>query len=405
LAELLLFTEKFPYQGGEVFLKAEIPHLAQHFEKIWIFPSQVSENQIFNLPDNVKVIAPQWPAETHTRRILSRYFLLILGYFVYEFFFSKHRFKYLTQFKWNFYRLIGLIQEAEAIGVEMKNIYKQDSICYTYWFNEQTSRLLLLKKMGMPNLRVISRVHLYDFEEEFNGRGYLPFRRFEMKNIDKVVPISEYARTYLNQRFALRDKITEVHRLGVPEAPFNLGGSGGTFILVSCSALSWYKRPELLVDVIAALELPVNWIHFGDGPMLEQFMARVQNLPSHIKLDYRGRVSNEEIIQFYRENPVDALLNVSIYEGIPYSMMEAIASGIPIIGCNVCGVPEIVTEQTGLLLPAVPEPKKTAIQITEFLSNKSRNLSFRQGVIAFGKQFYQAESNYSKFIQTELCLE
>jgi glycosyltransferase involved in cell wall biosynthesis len=96
---------------------------------------------------------------------------------------------------------------------------------------------------------------------------------------------------------------------------------------------------------------------------------------------------------------------VSIYEGIPYSMMEAIASGIPIIGCNVCGVPEIVTEQTGLLLPAVPEPKKTAIQITEFLSNKSRNLSFRQGVIAFGKQFYQAESNYSKFIQTELCLE
>lgn len=403
MAELLLFTEKFPYQGGEVFLKAEIPYLAQHFEKVWIFPSQVSENQIFDLPDNVKVIAPQWPAETHTRRILSRHLLLILGYFTYEFLFSKHRIKYLSQFKWNFYRLIGLIEDADSLKAKLKDNFKPDIICYTYWFNEQTSRLLLLKKMGMPNLRIISRVHLYDFEEEFNGRGYLPFRRVEMRNIDKVVPISDYARAYLNQRFSLPDKITEVHRLGVPEAPLNPGGIGDPYILVSCSALSWYKRPELLVDVIAALDVPVHWIHFGDGPMLESFMAKAQNLPPHIKLDYRGRVGNEVIMQFYRENPVDALLNVSIYEGIPYSMMEAISAGIPIIGCNVCGVPEIVTEQTGMLLTAVPEPKQTALLMTEFLRTQSSNLSFREGVKAYWKQQYLAEINYSEFIQTHLC--
>lgn len=405
LAELLLFTEKFPYQGGEVFLKAEIPFLARSFEKVWIFPSQVSENQAFDLPDNVRVMAPKWPAQTHTRNILTRYFLLILRYFTYEFLFSRHRIKYLYQFKWNFYRLIGLIQESEALGAEMKHIYKPDSFCYTYWFNEQTSRLLLLKKMGMPNLKVISRVHLYDFEEEFNGRGYLPFRRVEMRNIDKVVPISDYARAYLNQRFTLPDKITEVHRLGVPEAPLNPGGTVETFILVSCSALSWYKRPELLVDVIAALDFSVHWIHFGDGPMLEQFMAKAKQLPAHIQLDYRGRVGNEEIMQFYRENPVDALLNVSIYEGIPYSMMEAVSAGIPIIGCKVCGVPEIVTEQTGLLLPAVEQPKQMTLLVSEFLTSQSRNHSFRQGVKAFGKQFYDAETNYSEFIQIQLCAE
>lgn len=400
MAELLLFTEKFPYQGGEVFLKAEIPFLARSFEKVWIFPSQASENQAFDLPDNVKVIAPQWPAETHTRRILTRYFLLILRYFTYEFLFSKHRIKYLYQFKWNFYRLVGLIQEAEVLGAQMKDIYKPDSKCYTYWFNEQTSRLLLLKKMGMPSLKVKSRVHLYDFEEEFNGRGYLPFRRVEMRNIDKVLPISEYARTYLNKRFALPEKITEVNRLGVPEAQLNPGGTGETFIVVSCSALSWYKRPELLVDVIAELDVPVHWIHFGDGPMLEAFNAKAEKLPAHIYLDYRGRVSNEVIMQFYRENPVDALLNVSIYEGIPYSMMEAISAGIPIIGCNVCGVPEIVTEETGLLLPGVPEPVQSALQLKEFLTIRCRNRSFRVSVKDYWKQHYRASENFSGFIQS-----
>ena len=405
MAELLLFTEKFPYEGGEVFLKAEIPFLARSFEKVSIFPSQISEKRAFDIPDNVEVITPQWPTQTHTRRIVFKHFLLILRYFGYEFLFSKHRIKYLNQFKWNFYRLIGLVQEAEVLLDSMKGNCKKDSVCYTYWFNDQTSRLLLLKKMGIPNLKIISRVHLYDFEEEFNGRGYLPFRHKEMRNIDKVVPISTYARTYLNKRFALPDQITEVQRLGVPDAPFNPGGTGESYVLVSCSSLSWYKRPELLVDVMAALEVPIRWIHFGDGPMLEAFMAKTNNLPSHITLDYRGRVSNEAIIEFYRNHPVDALLNVSIYEGIPYSMMEAIASGIPVIGCNVCGVPEIVTEETGLLLPAAEEPKQMALRVSEFLRSQSRNHSFRQGVKAFGKQFYDAEMNYSEFIQTQLCAE
>ena len=398
MAELLLFTEKFPYEGGEVFLKAEIPFLARSFEKVRIFPSQVSEKRAFDIPDNVEVVNPQWPTQTHTRRIVSKHFLLILRYFGYEFLFSKHRIKYLTQFKWNFYRLIGLVQAAEVLLDSMKGICKTDSVCYSYWFNDQTSRLLLLKKMGMPNLKIISRVHLYDFEEEFNGRGYLPFRHKEMRNIDKVVPISTYARTYLHKRFALPDQITEVHRLGVPDAPFNPGGTGEPYVLVTCSALSWYKRPELLVDVIAALEVPVHWIHFGDGPMLESFMAKAQNLPSHITLDFRGRVSNEAIIEFYRNHPVDALLNVSIYEGIPYSMMEAVASGIPVIGCNICGVPEIVTEETGLLLPAIADSVKSATSITQFLVEKSRDEPYRSGIKAFWAANYQAEKNYSEFI-------
>lgn len=399
MAELLLFTEKFPYEGGEVFLKAEIPYLARQFEKVSIFPSQFSEKRAFDIPENVEVVDLQWPTQTRPRSLFFKHFFVILGYFGYEFLFSKHRIKYLTQCKWNLYRLMGLIQEAEVLRDKIKDIFKTDGVCYTYWFNEQTSRLLLLKKMGMPNFKIISRVHLYDFEEEFNGRGYLPFRHMEMRNIDKVVPISTYARTYLNKRFDLPDTITEVNRLGVPDETFNAGGTGETYVLVSCSSLSWYKRPELLVDVMAALEVPIRWIHFGDGPMLESFMAKAQNLPSHITLDYRGRVSNEAIIEFYRNHPVDALLNVSIYEGIPYSMMEAIASGIPIIGCDVCGVPEIVTEQTGLLLPAVEEAKQMAHQITEFLTSQSRNRAFRQGVKSFWERNYTATDNYSRFIQ------
>jgi hypothetical protein len=41
--------------------------------------------------------------------------------------------------------------------------------------------------MGMKE-KFVSRVHLYDFEEEFSGRGYLPFRDMEMKQYIKCFP-------------------------------------------------------------------------------------------------------------------------------------------------------------------------------------------------------------------------
>jgi colanic acid/amylovoran biosynthesis glycosyltransferase len=120
---------------------------------------------------------------------------------------------------------------------------------------------------------------------------------------------------------------------------------------------------------------------------------------------FMGYVPNAEILTYYREQKVDALINMSELEGIPMSMMEAVASGIPVIGCNVCGVPEIVTEETGLLLPALSAPGQTGILVTEFLNTKSRNRNFREGVKTYGKQFYQAETNYSAFVQNQLCAE
>ena len=76
MAELLLFTEKFPYEGGEVFLKAEIPFLARHFEKVKIFPSKVSEKQAFYIPDNVEVVNPQWPTQTRPRSMFFKHFFV-----------------------------------------------------------------------------------------------------------------------------------------------------------------------------------------------------------------------------------------------------------------------------------------------------------------------------------------
>lgn len=71
-----------------------------------------------------------------------------------------------------------------------------------------------------------------------------------------------------------------------------------------------------------------------------------------------GNVPNELFIQFLKNNAISFFINVSTREGIPVSMMEAISCSIPLIGTDVCGVPEIVTRDTGFLIPVDFEPKK-----------------------------------------------
>jgi glycosyltransferase involved in cell wall biosynthesis len=400
---LVLLTEKFPYEGGEVFLRAELPYLSDYFQKIIIIPSVPGKKMELELPPNMEVLPLPSPENNSLRYSLRDYGNIILRLFATEFIFSPKRIKYLIQFKWNLYRLVGLLKEAEVLLKLLKTaLSDEQTIVYSYWFNEQASRAVLVKLMGY-RFKLITRVHLYDFEDEFNGRGYLPFRYSEWKKVDGVVPISFYAHNYLSRQFGKDRKLQEVSRLGVsPAASINQGGTGSRFTIVSCSVLSWYKRPQLLVDVISKLQVPVKWVHFGGGALETEFLEATNKLPAHTEFEFRGQVPNEYVLQFYKENGVDLFINVSEYEGIPYSMMEAIATGIPLVGCNVCGVPEIVTDQTGVLLPKEVEPETAAIKIVQFLKDKARDRDFRLGVQQFQQQFFNAEGNYKKFIETNL---
>ncbi len=377
-------------------METEIQMLAMEFQKVYIVPLHFGDKFSCELPLNTEIIRP---SETNGK--FSKIFLLklLFQYFFKELVFSRHRFKYLFNIGWCYNYLAGLVKDVNCLVISLKDLLTQkDVVFYSYWFNEHVSRAIVLKLMGY-RFRLITRVHLYDFEEEFNGRGYLPFRYSEWQKVDAVVPISSYAHNYLRRQFGKDRKLKEVSRLGVsPTTSLNRGGTGSRFTIVSCSILSWYKRPQLLVEIVSNLRISVKWVHFGGGMLEPEFLEAAKKLPANVEFEYRGQVPNAEILRFYNGNGVDLFINVSEYEGIPYSMMEAIAAGIPLVGCDVCGVPEIVMEQTGLLLPNAVKAETAAKKIETFLIEKSRDFDFRKQIVQFWSENYSAEVNYRSFV-------
>ncbi len=94
----------------------------------------------------------------------------------------------------------------------------------------------------------------------------------------------------------------------------------------------------------------------GDGPLLAELRAQVDRAGLNDRVHFLGRRTRDEIATLLRES--DILVAPSIpttsgrREGIPVVLMEAMASGLAVVGSNISGIPELVEhEVNGCLCP------------------------------------------------------
>lgn len=393
--ELILFTSHFPYLGGEAFLHHEFPFLCKKFSKITIVPATEHSGPKVNLPENVAVYFLPHHNNKPLKALLIKYGWIICKWFVTEFFKSPHRLKYITEFKWNWNRLIGLLQEAENWPISWNT---ENRLMYSYWFNEAATIMAVQKEKGWKN-RTIVRAHGYDYDEGQQSRGYHPFRYSELKGIDHIYQISQYGLRYMRKIFGNKPKIS-VNYLGVKKQ-LKLGpvGASDIYTIVSCSHFYPVKRLHLIPQILKNLNINYQWIHIGDSYQSPQIIEATGHVLKSGSYDFRGWMNNESIIEMYKTTPVDLFINVSELEGIPVAMMEAASFGIPILGTNTCGVPEIVDANTGLLVDIDFDPKEVAKEVESFLSTKARNIEMRNKIAEAFCQKFEAEKNFTAFAE------
>lgn len=99
----------------------------------------------------------------------------------------------------------------------------------------------------------------------------------------------------------------------------------------------------------------------GSGPEASKLKALAEHLSLSNAIKFTGRLEPQAMANLYRE--ADIALNPSLVDNMPNSVLEALASGIPVVSTNVGGVPYIVRDgETTLLVPAhSPEAMASAI--------------------------------------------
>jgi glycosyltransferase involved in cell wall biosynthesis len=122
--------------------------------------------------------------------------------------------------------------------------------------------------------------------------------------------------------------------------------------------------PEAHLDIVGTESKPGYFKYLKD--LCEQ---------NHLKnVDFKGFLPASEISELLNEASVFVL--PSRTEGMPVVVMEAMASGLPVVSTNVCGIPELVVDgETGFLVNP-EDPKKTGEKIIILLGDKKLRTKF-----------------------------
>jgi glycosyltransferase involved in cell wall biosynthesis len=152
----------------------------------------------------------------------------------------------------------------------------------------------------------------------------------------------------------------------------------GELQVLSVGRIDREKNPLLLAEIMAdirAVEPRWRLAVCGEGPMLDQLSAKISQLGLAEAVDARGYVPVDGgLLDLYRRSHV--FLHVSLTEGMPQVLLEAFASGVPVVATAVGGVPQ-ATGGAALLIP--PDDSAAAVRallaIGEDLELRSRMIS------------------------------
>jgi len=188
--------------------------------------------------------------------------------------------------------------------------------------------------------------------------------REKVADASSVIGISDYNRTLIleecGQQYA--SKVHVIH-CGVDTSKFTARSSPtdfdqgiGPMKLLCIGTLHEVKGQTYLLQACAKLRdrsFDVQCHFVGGGPDMDALKQQCRELGIEEHVVFWGPRTRDEIIDHLAG--ADALVTPSVLtqsgqrEGIPVVLMEAMASGVPCIGSNLSGIPELLGGECGLL--------------------------------------------------------
>ncbi len=155
-------------------------------------------------------------------------------------------------------------------------------------------------------------------------------------------------------------------------------GRTGPVRLFFVGRLTTQKGVDVLLDALARPELrDLSWRLdlAGMGPLQKDFEAQAARLGLADQVRFMGWRDRDEVNRLYKES--DVLVFPSRYEGMSNVVLEALASGLPILGTRIAGTEQIVEDGENGYLVEVDDREALADRIRRVVED--RDLRLRLG--------------------------
>jgi glycosyltransferase involved in cell wall biosynthesis len=215
-------------------------------------------------------------------------------------------------------------------------------------------------RIQFPETAIIDCVHA---EGRYWRAGGYPRVSSALSGVlDKTFVTNTFTRDIMAERYKKKEDIMQVIYTGIDETEFDpekidcrglqeeLGIAAGRPIVLYLCRIAAEKRPFLMLEIAKKAKKQIPGICFlcvGNGPQLEELQRKVRSEGLEGTVIVLG--GKPDIRPYYKLSHL--LLLCSVKEGLSITTMEAMAMEKPVVSADVGSQYELVTPQTGRLIP------------------------------------------------------
>jgi glycosyltransferase involved in cell wall biosynthesis len=238
---------------------------------------------------------------------------------------------------------------------------------------------------------IVYSEHWSAFLPEGGDRLSAPMRRaakLALRHADLVLPVSEALRREL-ARLAPRTRMRVVPNV-VDERVFHPGQTHDPRRLLTAGLLNdGRKGLDLVLDALARAQRDLRLEVAGDGEKRAEYERLAHRLGLDEVVTFRGLLSKPELAESMRRASLFVL--GSRWENNPCVVLEALASGLPVVANRVGGLPELIDETNGVLVEHA-DPERFAAGIADALERRFDGAEVaRRARARFGREAVAAQ--------------
>ena len=271
-----------------------------------------------------------------------------------------------------------------ALAVRMHEVvlsHKLDLLHVHYAIPHATSAWIAREMLreGGSDVKVVTTLHGTDITIVGQDRSFHPITKFSIEKSDRITAVSHFLREETFYAFGCTGCSVEVIYNFIDPDIYDRGKyppllreqvNGGRPVLMHVSNFRAVKRVRDIVKIFARVceEIPAVLVMVGDGPDRGDAEEEARSLGVDRSVYFLGKLDAVAPLLA----GADLFLLPSQSESFGLSALEALASGVPVVGSRAGGLPEVVKEGETGMLREVGDVDGMAAAALEILTDRAR---------------------------------
>jgi len=243
-----------------------------------------------------------------------------------------------------------------------------------------------------------------------------PMSKLVLKNADAAIALTEDMKTEM-QKICNRDVLVipngidfeRFENLSRDAVRCKLQANSDARLVIFVGRFRPEKGVRYLIEameIIRQKNQQVRLILGGEGPEEDSLRQLVRQLNLEDCVDFAGQIPNEKVPQYMAASDVFVLPSLS--EGLPNVILEAMASGLPIVASKVGGVPQIIKDGENGYLIEPTRPDQIAEKVLLLLENHDLRDAISRNSIQKAKDYswenvvWRLEEVYESCLSTKV---